>query len=450
MSQPTVADAVKPDRVHKKVFTDPEIFALEMTRIFRRSWIYLGHTSEVPEPGSFKRTWLGLAPILLTRNADGAIGAMINACRHRGATVCEEDSGRRSQFTCPYHGWSYSIDGDLVGVPMPAGQRSSFQKAEWGLHRVPRVEIYRGFVFGCMDPGVVPLPDYLGNARSFLDDFVDLSPTGEIVVDRGASRYEYRGNWKQQVENSMDGYHPAIVHHSFFEGVLPHRTGKGFGWLVGEQSPGKSYSLGNGHALLDFRFFDRSKILGAGGQRGAAELEWNARLVQRLGAARAEQVMAVRGGDGFNLLVYPNLVLINCQIRVIRPIAVDRTEVLAYPTMLAGVDDSLNVDRLRGHEDFYGAASFGAPDDIDMFVRQWEGLATNPEIDWLPYERHGPRAGRRRRRAVLAHRRRDRAARDLAALAGIDGELSRTEHPRERRDHKLHLSREPAAGRRPL
>lgn len=379
--------AVTEDRVHRRVFTDAEVFALEMDRIFRKTWVYLGHESEVAEAGRFKRTWLGLAPVILTRHRDGALYALINACRHRGPVVCEEESGSAKSFLCRYHAWAFDTNGDLISVPMPAGQRASFRKEEWGLHRVPRLESYRGFVFGSMNPNVVPLLEHLGNAREFLDLFVDLSPSGSLIVDRGATKYEYRGNWKQQVENSMDGYHPGFVHHSFFEGVLRHRTGKGFGWIVGEQSPGKNYSLGNGHGLLDFRFFDRSKIMGPGGARREADVDWHEKLVKRLGRERADQVMAVRGGDGFNLLVYPNLVLINCQIRVIRPIAVDRTEVYAYPTMLGDVDETINVERLRGHEDFYGPASFGAPDDIDMFVRQWEGLANNPEIEWLLYER---------------------------------------------------------------
>lgn len=385
--QANFSDIVLPDRVHKKVFIDPEIFELEMDRIFRRTWVYLGHESEIPETGDFIRTWIGLASIILVRADDGQINGLINACRHRGAVVCDEARGNKRHFQCPYHGWTYDTRGALVGVPIRGGQRAAFQPEVWGLHRVPRIESYRGFCFGSMNPGVNTLEEHLGDAREFIDLFVDLSPSGKILVNKGATKYEYRGNWKQQVENSMDGYHPGLVHHTFLEDILTSRIGSGFGWITGPQSPGESCSFHSGHGIVDYRFVDRTKMMGSAAARTQEEVIWHDNLVQHLGEERAHEVIAARGGDGFNLLVYPNMFLINCQIRVVRPIAVDHTEVYAYPTMLEGVDPSINEHRLRGHEDFYGPAAFGAPDDIEMFVRQWEALAGNPEFEWLLYER---------------------------------------------------------------
>ena len=97
-------------------------------------------------------------------------------------------------------------------------------------------------------------------------------------------------------------------------------------------------------------------------------------------------MLRANGADGYNLLVFPNLVLIGVQVRVIQPISPELTEVYAAPALLEDVPEELNVARLRAHEDFYGPASFGAPDDVEMFVRQWQGLqATRNE--WLLYER---------------------------------------------------------------
>lgn len=379
---------VEPHRIHRRVFVDPAVFDLEMSRIFSSTWVYLGHASEVAEPGSYKATTLGTQPVLLTRDTHGALHAFINACRHRSVLLADDHThGACRHFVCPYHGWTFDLAGKLVSVPMREHQAAGFKDADMGLVRVPRVDSCRGFVFASLNPDVPPLAEHLGAAAEFLDLFADLSPTGNIRVETGVTRYQFRGNWKQQVENSMDGYHPALVHHSFFEDVLKPRIGRGMGFIVGPQSPARSVALGNGHALIDFRAFDRKAILGA--QKPRSEQDWHDRVRARLAhdPAYADAVIACNGGDGFNLLVYPNLVLINNQIRVIHPLSYDRTEVFAYPATLEDVAPEINTARVRAHEDFYGPASFGAPDDIEMFQRQWDGMLRTPAMEWLYYDR---------------------------------------------------------------
>lgn len=377
------------DRVHRSVFTDPAVFDLEMTRIFGKTWVYVAHESEIPETGYYKSTHIGRQPVIVVRGKDGQVRVLVNACRHRGTTVCQQACGKTKLFLCAYHGWSYDIDGNLAGVPWRDGQSKDFDLADWGLIQVPRVDTYRGFIFASFDKGVVPLEDHLGNARPFIDYVVDLSPVGKIELTSGVFKYSFGGNWKQQVENSVDGYHPAVTHRSFFQ-VLGRRIDKGAGAVLeqfgydGAASSQSGY-LGNGHAILDLRHVDRSQMMGVGIDP-AIEAAFRKSVIDRLGVEKGREILSFRGGDGFNLLVYPNLILINVQVRVVRPISHDRTEVDAYPALLKGAPAEVNTMRLRSHEDFYGPAGFGAPDDLEMFERQWEGMKATP-MEWLLYER---------------------------------------------------------------
>ena len=381
-----LSSLVKEDRVHRDLFVDPDVFDLEMTDIFHQTWVYVGHESEIRQPGDYKTTRVGTEPVILSRDQTGSLNVLVNACRHRGVTLCLEASGNQKFFVCAYHGWVFDGAGSLVNVPQIEGQSAQFSAADYGLIRAPMVDSYRGFIFASFNATVPTLIDHLGAAAQFIDMFTDLSPSGEINLSSGVTRYQYRGNWKQQVENSMDGYHAAITHHSFFDEMLSARIGRSMAFIVSAESPAKSVVLGNGHSLVDFRDFDRKAILGADKPR--SEVDWHNGVRANLADQDyAEEVIRVNGGDGFNLLVYPNLVLINNQVRVIQPVAYDRTEVLAYPALLEEVSEEINVARVRAHEDFYGPASFGAPDDIEMFKRQWEGLSRSPSMEWLLYDR---------------------------------------------------------------
>ena len=378
---------VRDDAVHRDAFVDPAVYALEVEHIFRSTWVYVGHASEVPHPGDYRLTQIAGQSMILSRREDGGLHLGVNACRLRGLRLLEDEHGSARHIVCPYHGWVFGCDGRLVDVPQATGQGGDFDAAQFGLVQPPRLEQYRGFVFASWNGAVEPLQAHLGNARRFIDLFSDLSPSGEVQADLGATRYEYRGNWKQQAENSMDGYHVGIVHASFVDTLMRHRLGQSMAGLVGPDSPARSVALGGGHALLDYRMFDRKKIMGARQLASDEVRDWHERLHARLGPERAETVIACNGGDGFNLLVFPNLMLINNQIRSVLPLAYDRTRVTAQPVSLVGVDPLINAQRLRAHEDFYGPAAFGAADDIEMFERQWQGLLEAPDMRWLIYAR---------------------------------------------------------------
>jgi phenylpropionate dioxygenase-like ring-hydroxylating dioxygenase large terminal subunit len=209
-----VSDLVLPDRVHRSLYTDPAIFAREMSRVFGHTWCYLAHESRLPEPNSYLTTRLGLRPIIVTRNADGELGAVFNRCAHRAVTVCRTESGVARTFQCPYHGWTFKNTGELVGVPWPEGYGPDFERSALSLGRVPRVASYRGFVFGTLNADAPDLTEHLGAAIPWLDYWIDRSPTGEVYLSSGAHRMVFRGNWKLAWDNAGDGYHPAFSHRS--------------------------------------------------------------------------------------------------------------------------------------------------------------------------------------------------------------------------------------------
>jgi phenylpropionate dioxygenase-like ring-hydroxylating dioxygenase large terminal subunit len=378
-------ELVEDERVHGRVYTDPAIFAEEMDKIFARGWVYVGHASEIPRSGDFRVTDIGQQSVIMVRDDDGQVQLLMNRCAHRANAVCQVERGNAKMFRCAYHGWTYRNNGDLASITYGDRYDASFRKEEHGLRKAPRMEIYRGFVFGSLSPVGVTLDEHLGRrVKEQIDLFVDLSPEGELDVTAGVHKYGYRANWKFQVENGMDGYHGNFVHQSFFENVR-RRTGVNLTDLGTSQSLAGTRDLGNGHVMLDFRPYNKAN----GPRMGAimptsdsGRAYWDA-LIARHGQARTKELLTARGT---HLLVFPNLALIGVQIRVIRPMKVDETEVFLYPTFLTGAPHELNVARLRGHEAFYGPAGGGATDDLEMFERNQIGLSARVD-PWLVLSR---------------------------------------------------------------
>lgn len=372
---------VKEDRVHGRVYTDPDIFEEELDKIFYRGWVYVGHASEIPSPGDFCVTRIGRQSVIMVRDDSGQVQLLMNRCAHRANAVCQVERGNAKIFRCAYHGWTYRTNGDLLGVTYQDRYDESFRKEDFGLRRVPRIEMYRGFVFGSLSPVGVTLDEHLGQpVKEQLDHFIDLSPEGELDVTAGVHKYGYKANWKFQIENGMDGYHPNFVHQTFFANIQ-RRTGAKLTDLFISSSNSHTRDLGNGHVMLDYRPYNqannrRMQTVLPTRPGGQAYLD---AMVKRYGPERAEEILTA---GGTHLLVFPNLILIGVQIRVIRPVKIDETEVFLYPTLLKGVPSEVNATRLRGHEAFYGPAGGGATDDLEMFERNQIGLSA--QVDpWL-------------------------------------------------------------------
>jgi benzoate/toluate 1,2-dioxygenase subunit alpha len=378
-------ELVQDERVHRKIYTEAEVFEAEMERIFERSWVFVGHDSEVSAAGDYKTVTIGTQPAIMTRDEDGGVHVLMNRCMHRGSTICQEQRGNSSYFRCWYHGWTYNNRGELVGLPYAAGYGKSFDRSKFSLVRA-RVGVYRGLVFASLNPEVPEIGDHLARAKYYIDLFMDLSPDGEVDARCGIHKYGYDGNWKFQMENGVDGYHPNFVHQSFFE-VQGKKLGRKVMKLFTEESDYQSKDLGNGHSILDMAPQRKSHRPVNNILRGATSKASNdlyvASLVRRYGEERTSEIL---GASNVNLAVFPNLLIIGIQFRNVIPISVNRTDVYLTPTTLKGVPEEINIARLRAHEAFYGSAGGGAPDDVEMFNRCTTGLRVKG-AEWLQLSR---------------------------------------------------------------
>ena len=386
-----IADLVEPGRVHRRVYSDPDVFELEMERIFGRAWLFVGHTSQIPNPGDYFTTELGRQPVVMTRHHDGSVHVLFNRCTHRGAKVVNERCGHAARLTCLYHGWSYDTDGTLLAVPMPEGCAETFRREEFGLARVPRAAEYRGFVFASLALTGSSFEDHIGPVKSNIDDLVDRAPDGVLAFDLGAHRYTFRGNWKLQVENVLDSYHVPFGHASTVnkDGVqFARREGDKAGAKVVEADKNRtaqswkgrrSYIVGNGHGWTS------NTALDEGGRSSPAFDEYRRALAEKLGAERAGEVLTPRL---HNTLIYPNMSImgLNIHVRVIKPVAVDRTEITVYPVRLVGAPQAMNFANLRLLNVTHSAASFVQTDDVEAFTRVQKGLQSRAS-DWVDISR---------------------------------------------------------------
>lgn len=379
-SKDDFSELVQRDRVHGAIYTSPQVFDAEMARIFHRSWVCVGHEAEIPGVGDFRVTTLGRQSTIMVRGSDQQVRVLMNRCRHRGVAMTEEERGCQKQFVCPYHGWVYDNNGALLSVPDFAGYGGTLNLTEYGLTPVPRLGTYRGFVFASLSRDGVSLDEHLGLSKSYIDLFLDVSPSGEIDVRSGLNKTSFRANWKFV---GMDGYHPNYVHKTVYEvrrrkqpvGVTASSKGESFN----DESANLTRDLGNGHAMLDVypvRSANYASYLASmEGKPGWAE--YYRSMVTAYGQQRADEIL-VWAGDP-HIGVFPNLQLIGSQIRLVRPIAADKTEVLMFPTLLKNVPEPINQLRLRNHEAFYGPASQGSPDDAEIFERNQLGLSAEVE-----------------------------------------------------------------------
>jgi phenylpropionate dioxygenase-like ring-hydroxylating dioxygenase large terminal subunit len=344
-------------RVHGSLYTDPALFALEQERVFRGSWLYVAHESELPEPGDYKTTYAGTQPVIVARGADdGELRVMLNRCRHRGASVCQDEAGNANYFRCPYHGWTYRNSGELRGITYDDAY-PEMDRSRLGLVRLPRVASFAGFVFASFLESGPSLEEHLGNARPYLEIVARQGPGG-IRLSAGSHKISYRGNWKLQIENTIDNYHFGFVHRSFLD-VLADRIGQAPPIMhnVLTNPEWRTMDLGNGHSVHEF------------------------------GDPQTGSNQGQLGDLPFNLIVFPNLCFVGAQVRHILPKATDRTEVRLYPMLHEGSPDEENAAILRSHEGFYGPAGMGGADDIEVaFERVTDGLQASEE-DWLVMSR---------------------------------------------------------------
>lgn len=361
-------------RFHGSVYTDPQVFDGEMERIFERTWVYVGHESELPAPGDYKTTVVGTQPLILTRHEDERIYCLYNRCRHRGAVVCRQERGHSNFFRCRYHNWVYANNGDLIGQAQSTGYPDDFDRSGYGLAQAARLENYRGLLFVNLSDEGPSFAEHIAPVRRYIEYWLGRSPVEEVEVSLPPHRYEYPGNWKLQAENGSDGYHGNYVHLSW-QRVLALSKESSVEETQQYRQSGVARGLTNGHGMLE-----RPGSLNPNSS-------WTARMMARYPAyaeamrARFSDEQLIEISARRNIFIFPNLYLFETHFRVIVPKAVDRTEVQLFVYALKGVPDAINEGRFRGHERFFGPAGFGTPDDIEIFTEVQTGVRARG-VEW--------------------------------------------------------------------
>ena len=209
-------------RVPFAVYTSEQLHRRELERFFYRAhWNYVGLEAEIPNAGDFKRTVVGERSVILVRDGKGVVQVVENVCAHRGMQFCRERHGNRKEFICPYHQWSYTLQGDLQGVPFRRGVRqegkvhggmpADFDTADHGLTKL-KVACRGGVVFASFDHGVESLEDFMGPV---ILGYFDRLFNGRKLRVLGYNRQRIPGNWKLMQENIKDPYHPGLLHSWF-------------------------------------------------------------------------------------------------------------------------------------------------------------------------------------------------------------------------------------------
>jgi benzoate/toluate 1,2-dioxygenase subunit alpha len=388
-----LSNLVADDRVHRDVYIDPEVFQLEMERLWSRTWIYVGHSSQVPQAGDFITVDIAAKPVIMVRHSDGKVRVLMNRCAHKGTKVVYDIAGNTGKtFRCPYHAWTYRTDGSLLNIPLKTGYegtRLHESEATRGLTPVTH-ETYRGFVFARLQPGP-GFRDYFGDSLSSIDNLADRSPEGELEIVGGCLRYLHNCNWKMFVENLNDTMHPMIVHAS----------SAGTAKKLWE---GKPADLPKPMAIEqyapfanDYKFFDDMGVRVYPHGHGFSGVnfsihssyssipEYEESMKRTYGEERAKQIL---GTVRHNTVYYPSLTIKGAiqSIRVARPLAADRTVIESWTFRLKGAPDKLLERTMMYNRLINSPMSVVGHDDLHCYRSAQEGLAAEGN-EWVSLHR---------------------------------------------------------------
>jgi phenylpropionate dioxygenase-like ring-hydroxylating dioxygenase large terminal subunit len=388
---------VRADAVHRDVYLSHEIFELEMERLWRNTWIYVGHDSQVPKPGDYYTADIARQPLILLRDNDGQVRVLMNRCAHKGTRLLSAVSGHceGGLLRCPYHGWTYKLDGTLRTIPVKAGYEGTDlanSDAARGIVSPPHVVNYRGFVFVRLSRDGPDFQEYFGDSLTSIDNMVDRSPEGRLEVAGGVLRYLHDCNWKMFIENLNDTMHPMVAHESAagtakklwagqpenapkpmaIEQFLPFVNGYDFFDQMGV----RIYE--NGHSYTGVKFSIHSNYAAVG--------EYESLMEKNYGPERAR---AILGEVRHNTVYYPSLTIKGAiqAIRVVRPIAADRSIIESWTFRLAGAPAKLLQRTVMYSRLINAPTSVVGHDDRHCYRAIQEGLATEGN-EWVSLHRN--------------------------------------------------------------
>lgn len=400
ISNEELSTLVEPNRVHKRVYTDPAVFELEMERIWGQAWIFIGHESQVPNAGDYFTTNINhKVPVVMVRDKAGAVHVLHNRCGHKGAKIVEQRQGTaRGAFRCPYHAWTFQHDGTILKIPNEAGyQDTGFELKDPcnNMQKVAQYDSYRGFVFATLSNDMPDLKTWLGGAVDCLDNLCDRSPEGEVEVAGGVLRYQHDCNWKYIAENLNDTMHPQAVHQSVVQSAqnyidtLPPEAVKQRAEAEIILPFGGSYEQFEATGITGFRYghhYDGGKTSIHADY--TVNPEYHAAMVAAYGEERTREIYSF---NTHNTLYYPSLTIKTAvqNIRVIRPVAVDRFVAETWSFRLKGAPDFMLQRTLLYSRLINSVASMVGPDDHEVYQRAQQGLESDA-TQWVEmYRQYG-------------------------------------------------------------
>jgi phenylpropionate dioxygenase-like ring-hydroxylating dioxygenase large terminal subunit len=396
-NSPAALDAlVQPDRVHRDAYVDPELFQLEMERLWSRAWIYAGHESQIPREGDYLTVDVAAQPLIVLRHGDGSVRVLVNRCAHKGTKLVAEAAGNCGKtLRCPYHAWTYRLDGSILNIPLAQGYEGTriAETDAWrGLARIENVATHRGFIFVRLAAQGIGFRDYFGESLSSIDNLADRSPEGELEIAGGCLRYLHNCNWKMFVENLNDTMHPMIAHASsagtarrLWEGkpadapkpmaieqIAPFASDYKFFDDMGV----RVYPHGHGFSGVNFSIHSSYAALG----------DYEALMKKAYGEERARRIL---GTVRHNTVYYPSLTIKGAiqSIRVARPLAADRTVLESYTFRLKGAPQALLERTVTYNRLINSPMSVVGHDDLHCYRAIQEGLAAQGN-DWVNLQRN--------------------------------------------------------------
>ena len=388
-------DLVRDTEVHRDVYTSPAVFDLEMKHVFGNAWIYVGHASQIPTMGDFTTTTIGVTPVVMVRQGDGGIAVLYNRCPHKGTRVANEPCGNAGRFfRCPYHAWSFKLDGTIAAIPLPGGyDNTGFEgsHAAAGMARVANVHVYREFVFARLADRGIGFEAFFGESLSSIDNMVDRSPAGRLEVAGGVLRYLHKCNYKMLMENLTDTCHPMVAHESSAgtainvwktmpEGTARHPAVEIYAPFMSpyafyETMGIRTWPNGHGHTGVSHSIHsDYSTIPGYFDQLAAS-----------YGADRAKAILDT---SRHNTAYFPNLTVKGPiqALRLFKPVAADRTMVESWTFRLVGAPDALLARTLMYSRLVNAPTSPVGHDDLEMYERAQDALRSDAN-PWINMQR---------------------------------------------------------------
>ena len=383
---------VRPDRVHRDLYIDPELFALEQERFFANTWNYVGHDSQVPNPGDYIRNEIAGQPLIVVRHSDDSIRVLMNRCAHKGSRLVSAPCGNTGRhFRCPYHAWTFRTDGSLLSMPVRNGYDGTALhecEAAQGLATVKNVRLYRGFIFAKLKDVGPGFEEYFGESLSSIDNMADRSPEGRLEIAGGCLRFMHPCNWKMFVENLNDTMHPMVVHESSAGTAKAMWKGQpaeapkpmAIEQFVPFMSDYRFYDdmgvrvFDNGHSFSGVNFSIHSKY--------SAIPEYERAMRAAYGEERMAQIL---GLVRHNTVYYPSLTIKGAiqSIRVVKPIAVDKTLIESWTFRLKGAPEELLERTCVYNRLINSPFSVVGHDDLHAYRAIQKGLhaSGNPWVD---------------------------------------------------------------------